>query len=88
MDYDVCFRTLQSIEEETKCRSFFMDQAVNLDFSRYLDRNGDVMMECDNEDFLPTVGEHAFARLGFAAGCSLHARTMQYTGSTSLLPAT
>ncbi|KAJ8483019.1 hypothetical protein ONZ51_g4981 [Trametes cubensis] len=55
MDYDVCFRTLQSIEEETKCRSFFMDQAVNLDFSRYLDRNGDVMMECDNEDFLPTV---------------------------------
>ncbi|KAH9884953.1 hypothetical protein C8Q73DRAFT_660513 [Cubamyces lactineus] len=42
MDYDVCFRTLQTIEEDTKCRSFFMDQAVNLDFSRYLDRDGDL----------------------------------------------
>ncbi|KAI0328218.1 hypothetical protein GY45DRAFT_1372563 [Cubamyces sp. BRFM 1775] len=56
MDYDACFRTVQSIEEETKCRSFFMDQAVNLDFSRYLDEDGDVMMMGNiDENNLPTV---------------------------------
>ncbi|KAI0677763.1 hypothetical protein C8Q78DRAFT_109133 [Trametes maxima] len=36
MTYGVLFRTLQKIEELTKCRSFFLTQAVDLDIPRYI----------------------------------------------------
>ncbi|KAI0650948.1 hypothetical protein C8Q79DRAFT_1007159 [Trametes meyenii] len=41
MDYGVLFRTLQKIEETTKCRSFFLTQAVDLDIPRYIDEEDD-----------------------------------------------
>ncbi|CDO77241.1 hypothetical protein BN946_scf184747.g54 [Trametes cinnabarina] len=37
MTYDVCFRSAQKIHEDLRCRTFFMEQAVDLDIQRYLD---------------------------------------------------
>ncbi|KAI8989913.1 hypothetical protein BD414DRAFT_536275 [Trametes punicea] len=36
MDYGACFRSVQTVEEETKCRRFFTALAVNMDLGRYV----------------------------------------------------
>ncbi|KAI0355515.1 hypothetical protein OH77DRAFT_332602 [Trametes cingulata] len=36
MDYGLCLRRVQTIHETTKCRTFFLNQALYLDLPRYL----------------------------------------------------
>ncbi|KAI0364592.1 hypothetical protein BV20DRAFT_1057084 [Pilatotrama ljubarskyi] len=41
MDYGLCLRTIQTVQEATRCRSFFLTQAIYLDLPRYLSADYD-----------------------------------------------